>query len=328
MMKTTLRNLFLFVLGLSLTVTAQESRRGTFQVEREVTGGAQNARALNEFRMHVTDLQGTSLYTITKPLPYDVGPPAVGVFESGAAVLLDSFHGILEFYAPDGSLRRSVRLFKEAIPELERQMPFALHDHAVALAVGEPAQSVVRLFWFTEEGEPVFERSLPGQFATGIVMSNAGGVCAVGTAQWDDEKYQERTLLVSGGGTLEHSVDCGLLLGAFNEEDHVLFTTNRHDQVLVSVDDGAVIDRRLADKGTMVLDVRAGGHAFYVLSAHAPSFDGGTWVYGNPVIFAIAPGELRQVVLTEPGREFRTARLENTRGELRLEIDGESRQLR
>ena len=327
-MKTSLRNILLLVLGLTLTVTAQESRRGTFQAEREVTGGAQNARALNEFRMRVTDIQGTSLYTITQPLPYDVGPPDVGVFESGAAVLLDSFHGILEFYAPDGSLLRSVRLFKEAIPELERQMPFALHDHAVALAVGEPAQSVIQLFWFTEEGEPVFEHSLPGQFATGIVMSNAGALCAVGTAQWEDEKYLERTLLVSGRGAVEHSVDSGLLLGAFDEEDHVLFTTNRHDQVLVSVDDGAVIDRRVVDKGTMVLDVRAGGSAFYVLSAHTPSFDGGMWVYGDPVILAIAPGELGQVVLTEPGRDFRTAHLESTRGELRLEIDGESRELR
>jgi hypothetical protein len=52
------------------------------------------------------------------------------------------------------------------------------------------------------------------------------------------------------------------------------------------------------------------------------------WVYGDPVILAIAPGELRQVVLSEPGRAFRTARLESIGGELRLEIDGESRQLR
>ncbi|MBE0556022.1 MAG: hypothetical protein IH628_02210, partial [Proteobacteria bacterium] len=243
-------------------------------------------------------------------------------FESGSCILLDSFHGIIEFYDRLGTVIRTVRLFKEALPELERVMPFAVHTQSVSLAVSEPRRVGVRVFRFTEEGEMIFQADLAGQFASGVFLSNSGDQCAVGTTQWNDKGFEETTVLLSGDGTVWGSFPVGCIVGAFSENDSLLLVANRREQALVSVAGRRVIDRWAIAAGSLILDVNAQGNAFFVLSALSPSFVQGRWDYAHPSVVRIDSEGMRREVLTEAERHFGTAQLKNVGGELRLEIDG------
>ena len=321
MIKTTLRILSLMSY-LALLATAQDSRLGTYHAARYMDGRAQTAREINRLTVTISDREGTSLYTIAKALAYDVGIPAIGVFESGSCVLLDAFHGILEFYDQRGTLVRTVRLFKEALPELERMMPYAVHDHVVSLAVSEPDRPGVRVFRFTEQGEWLFETDLTGRFATGVVLSNSGAVCAVGTAYWDERGLEETTVLLTGDGTIAGSVPFGCFLGAFSENDSLLFVATRRDQALVSVVDRAMVSGSMNEAGSLILDVCPHGNAFYVLAASTPLLEEGLWHYSSPSVVRVDARGVREQVLGQAGHPFTTARLQSVDGTLRLEMDG------
>jgi hypothetical protein len=324
----TVKRIFALMLFGFVSATAQDSRLGTFRAECTIEGGAQAAGEVNRLTTTVFDAQGDVVYRLTTTLAYDIGPPAVGVFETGSCVLLDSFHGILKFYDNRGALVRTLSLLKDAEPEYERLMPFAVHDHFILLAVSEPSSPVSRAFQFTAGGDLLYETNLEGDIATGVVIANSGTLGAVGTGRWGDEAFEQMTTLISSSGAVEALYPVGSEFGAFAEDEATLFVTTRTESALLSVPDRTIISRSPALDGTLLLDVTTSRGAFFLLSASVPSLVDGQWRYTSPSVERIDPDGKRREVLADPQRNFGTARLKGTAEGVTLEIDGIDQPLR
>lgn len=313
---------FLVILFLGVfPARAQDSRLGTFHAERTVDGGAQTALEANRLTVTILGARGDVLATLTKFLPYDVGPPAVGVFETGSCVLLDGFQGILEFYDASGTLVQTLRPLKEALPESERVMPFAVHDFSVTLAISEPGGSGVQLFRYTERGEPVFAAELIGDFASAVVVSNSGASAAVGTARWYGGTLGHATVLVSASGRIESTFPVACSFGAFADGDSLILVAGANEIALLSVADGAVRSRTPIGAGRIALDVAPKDGGFVMLSATDPTLLDGRWRYEDLRVQKI---ETDGTLLTLPGdfqQSFESARLKRVGGEVLLEID-------
>lgn len=321
MMTTIAKRIVLLVVCLASSALAQDSRLGTYHAQRLVTGGARSAQEQNALKITLSDNHGNILQTINRSLPYDVGPPAVGVFETGSCVLLGAFLGILDFYDPGGTLVRSVRLHKDNLPQMERVLPYAVHDVTLAVAVSEPDQAGVRVFRFTEAGDLLFETDVAGEFATGVVFSSSGDLCAVGTAQWNDGSLQQSTALVSADGTIVRSFPAGCSLGAFARKDSLLLLATTRSCEIFSTLTGASINRSDASDGEVLLDVSTDSSAFYILSARNPSLTQGGWVYSHPSLARIDSEGTHQEVLGGAELQFTTARLKSIEGHLMLQLD-------
>lgn len=321
MMTTLVKRVLPLVMGLALSAAAQDSRLGTYHAQRSLTGGGRAAQELNELKVTVSDARGNRLQTITRKLPYDVGPPAVGVFESGSCALLDAFHGIVDFYDLRGTLVRTVRLFKESVPHLERVMPFAVHDFTLTLAVSDPSHANVRVVRFTEAGNVLFETDLAGEFATGVVLSNSGDLCAVGTSWWNSGSLEESTALISSDGIVVRSFPAGCIVGTFADADSLLLIANKREYAVLSSTTGAVVSHAAVDEGEIILDVNADGSARYILSARNPALEHGAWTYSQPSVVRIDSLGIHRDILGESGLHFSTARLKSIGGQMMLQLD-------
>lgn len=327
-MNTTPRTVLLLMLCSASTVQTQDSRRGTYHAERVFDGVAQTALEVNRLTVTIAGARTDVRATITKAIAYDVGPPAVGVFESGSCVLLDAFHGILEFYDPRGTLVHTARPLKDAGPELERVMPFAVHDFSVTIAASEPGRAGIQLSRFTERGESVFAADLDGTFATAVVMSHSGTSTAVGTARWNTDGIEHTTYLITSSGLVEGTSPTACSFGAFAEGDSLLLVATPKEMTLLSVPEMSVRSRLPSGGGRIALDVAAKDGEFVVLSAASPSLRDGLWLYAELRVENIArdgtsrpvPGDIRQT--------FGSARFRNVGGEIVVEIDGELQPMR
>ena len=316
------------ILSGALTAYAQDSRLGTFHADRALDGTAQTALEVNRLTVTISRESAEVVSIITKSLAYDVGPPAVGVFESGSCVLLDGFHGILEFYDPSGALVRTVSLMKDAVPEYERVMPFAVHDRSVTVAASEPGLAGIRLFRFTELGEPVFSAVLSGGFASAVVMSNSGMSVAVGSARWNIGVLEEATFLVSASGVIQSTLPVPCSFGAFSLDDSLLLVVSVDELSLVSVAGGMVRSRMPFGAGRIVLDAASKEGGFVVISAFDPVLQEGHWRYEDLRVERIEADGTRFTVPGDFQQAFGSARLKRVDGEVLLQIDGVLQPLR
>lgn len=327
-MNTIATRLVPFILCGAFAAHAQDSRLGTYHAERSIDGSAQNALEVNQLTVTISRASGEALSTISKALPYDVGPPAVGVFESGSCVLLDGFHGILEFYDPSGRLERTINTVKDALPEPERVMPFAVHDFFITVAVSEPGLADIQLLRFTERGEPVFNARLSGEFASAVVISNSGTFAAVGTARWKDDALEHATFLVSASGEVESTLPIACSFGSFSPGDSLLLVASPDDFTLVSVAEGTVRSRSQVGPGRMTLDAAPQGGGFVGLSATNPVLQDGRWRYEDLRVERIEADGTRLAIPGDFQQAFGSARLKTVGGDVMLQIDGVVQPLR
>jgi len=186
----------------------------------------------------------------------------------------------------------------------------------------------VRVFRFTDQGEQTFEALLEGSFATGVVVSNSGTSCVVGTAAWNGGRFQEGAVLLSGSGTPQVLLPVGCVLGSFSENDSLLLAATKRERALLALSDGRLIDRAVVAAEDLILDVGVQDGAFFVVLAKNPTLIGPRWVHSAPSVVRIDAQGVSQEVLSEPGREFSRARLRHLDGKLHLDIDGALRPLR
>lgn len=321
-MNTIAIRLFPLLLCAALTVHAQDSRLGTFHAERAVDGSARTALESNRLTVTISGSRTTAVSSITKLLPYDVGPPAVGVFESGACVLVDGFQGTFEFYDPSGNLLRTVSPLKEALPELERVMPFAVHDSSLTVAVSEPGLAGIQLFRFTERGEPVFSVELNGEFASGVVVSNSGTLTAVGSSRWNGALLEHTAFVVSASGVVKNIIPVACSFGTFSQDDSLLFVATTKEFALLSVNDGNVRSRVTVGTGRIALDAAPHDRGFIVLSAAVPALQNGHWRYQDLRIERLDSDGTRLAVPGSFQQRFESARLKRVDGDVLLQIDG------
>ena len=312
----------------ALTVRAQDSRLGTYHAERTIDGAARTALEVNRLTVTISGARTNSVSTITKLLPYDVGPPAVGVFESGSCVLVDGFHGTLEFFDSSGSLLRVVSPLKDAFPELERVMPFAVHDFFVTVAVSQPGLTGIELLRLTERGEPVFSTEVIGEFPSGVVVSHSGMSAAVGSAWWNGDVLEHATFLVSESGVVEHVLPVACSFGAFAPDDSLLLVATKDECALVSVAAGTVRRRMPVGAGRMILDAAPQDGGFLVVSATNPSLRDRRWRYEGLRVERIETDGTLLTVPMDFQQAFGSARLKIVDGEVLLQVDGVLQPLR
>jgi len=316
-----MKKIILAVLVVVPCLSAQQSRQGTYRATVETAASATADHRTR--RAEITVFRGDERqYAITREYPYDVAPPAIGVFESGAIMIVEGFTGTLEFYGSGGSFVRSVKPIQDAGPNHERVMPFAVHDTRAVVLISEPAQSRTTYVSVSETGDVSTRIELPGQFATAVLVSNDGRMAAAGTSWWEGETLVQKTFVVDEEGNERGSLDVGCQGGEFSPDDSLLLVTTKRQAVLIDLATLTPVGTTLATRGSMIHNGTWAGGSFYILSSAKPELENGEWVYQGPIIQRLEPGAPPVTVKSYPTISFREARIKELGQDVLLELDG------
>lgn len=314
----------MLILGLVLTwsVRAQESRLGSYRVAMEHTETATHAGQFSSVRYTVADKSGKQLYMVGKKVPFDVGFPAPTVFESGRLLLVDSFHGELEFYDRTGAFSRKVVPLKDAKPNHERIIVVSPHDTLVSFLISEPGRRSCLLLVGTDRGKIVLELDIEGENASGIQFSPDAKRIAVSSYRWRQDELSASTHFVTRGGKRLGSVSIGFTKGLFSNDGADFFCLTNRSISLVNVATLSVRWSHALPADRLILDATWLGDTLAVLSSNTPVLTNGQWRYRQARVEVIShSGEVR--LLQEfSSEEFKSARLRQVGREVQLELDG------
>ncbi|MBI3110023.1 MAG: hypothetical protein HYZ01_00480 [Ignavibacteriales bacterium] len=300
--------------------TAQESRLGTYRIEEQKKGRARPSGEYALFEARVKDARGTELSVIRKNIPFDVPFPTTGVFESGRALLIHSFDGLVEFYDRSGALVRSLRPLKDAQPEYERVIRVSMHDSLAALLLSEPGRDQALLFVVDHQGRVIAEKEIPGTHAAGVEVSPEGTRIAAGTYTWRNGELVERMHVFGPGLKSLCSVPVSFNRGVFSDPGDRLVAIGKRSVSLVDLRKYAVLWTDTVPAARVVLDATWSPQGVAILSAPVPEYRNHEWVYASA--FTRLIGEEGAIINTgRAGGEFKIGRLKRIAREVRLYLD-------
>jgi hypothetical protein len=235
-------------------------------------------------RIDVLNEKGEKAYSISKSINGEMPFLKASVFETGELMLVNPSDGIIEFYDSRGTFINKLNTATYSGINDKRLIKFEIVKDKSTLLVSDPKLEFTQLIAVTSEGEVVFEKSIEGNHATGIELSNSGEIIAAGTYTWIDTTYSEHTFFVDAYGKIEGQVNRSFSSGFFSEnEDEFLGYTNS-DLFVVDLQDNRMRWSYEFPSDVNLVDAKIIGKNKIVLTADLPFLKNGKWFYSNFVL--------------------------------------------
>lgn len=312
----------LTLLIVPLLVMGQESRLGTYRIEMTVAGGAQRLGESNAVTIAVVDKSGSRLFELQKTVPFDIPFPSVGIFERGSLMVVHPFDGLIELYNRHGAPVRAFKPLKDAQPEYERSMKFAVHDSIAALLISEPGLPNTSLVLINDLGDVLLEKSIESTHAQGIAFSSDASLIAAGTYRWENGALREETHFIARTGNAVSSAAGGFARGSFSDDGKRFLGFTNRTASLTDIASASRLWHRTAASSQMILDAAWRDDDAIVLTSDAPSLIDKEWHYKYPRLTIVGA---KGIVIGEqaiPSMSFKSARLRKFGNEVMMEIDG------
>lgn len=171
---------------------------------------AEDRKAVQGLRYHVTSFTGEESYSIPLEVPYDDPIPALYLANTGSSILADGYRGTITIIAAHGTPGEQIDLFEDDLLDYEKPISCAIADGGEMFAVlaqkrpmsfdsststfisGEPY-----LFCFDFDGNPVLKIPLELMTAAEVAISPSGEFMVV--SQYTPENAKKSTVFDRNG---------------------------------------------------------------------------------------------------------------------------------
>jgi hypothetical protein len=299
---------------------AQESRDGRYRVEqqRNVSHDPDDEHSVT---YTVYDRDNREIYSVTREITFDTAFPSVGIFESGALMLVNSFFGEIELFDPGGNPVAILSPISDAGAEHERTMLFTLHDSFAAVLISEPSRKKSELVILDDAGAILLDRELNVSYGSGLMFSSDGRMIAAGLYDWEDTTLINKIKFLTSDGIIRGSVDAGFTKGYFSDDDKWFLGITNKKVSEINLGNFSITSTVIIPPGQIILDaVRVNG-GLIILSAPYPELKNGTWVYREATVLRVdADGTIFEERRLAP-TEFSTASILKIDDTIRIRMD-------
>ncbi|MDH3252537.1 MAG: hypothetical protein OEM41_07060, partial [Ignavibacteria bacterium] len=257
-----------------------------FAVVRQ-SGDARGYPERNAWNASVFTHDGDRAFILSAEIPYDVPFPALYLSDTGEAIVIHTFDGLIEYYDSHGARSATIRPFGEAEPQLEQIIKCSVAGTRAAFLVSSPLEENARVFMSDFAGINLWAKEIPEQFAGEVFLSDDAGVVCAG-AYSSRQEISRTSVITDAEGRVLRTIPI-LFRCADVSPDNYLFALTERNAVLV----GSVQDDRLeparwttASRSRIVTDVM---FADGVVAAAVDSVDmsDGSPVYRSPELVVI-----------------------------------------
>jgi hypothetical protein len=299
---------------------AQESRDGRYRVEQErhVSNDPDDEHSIT---YTVYDRDDREIYSVVREVTFDTVFPSVGIFESGALMLLHSFTCKIELFDPEGNPVAAVFPVSNAELEHERNMLFTLHDSFAVVLISEPSRKKSKLVIVDEEGAIQLNQEIDVSYGSGLMLSPDGSIIAAGLYGWEDTSLINKTKFLTPDGIVRGSVDTGFTKGYFSDDGAWFLGITNKKVSEINLENFTVTSTVIIPPGQIILDAIRESNGLIILSAEYPELKDGSWIYRDARIIRVdADGTIFEERRLAPA-EFSTASILQIDDTIRIRMD-------
>jgi hypothetical protein len=286
------------------------SQNGTYLgiqqiLERE--GPSERPKSISLTLYH---FRGEKLWSITDPLGVDEPLPSWYISNSGRVVVVSPTTSRLRFFDRSGSVERTVELFSDSPPEMERPIACAFSEDGQWLAVNalyhhpRPGDAMTPrqrgqsyLILFAEGGDELWRRPLEEEISGPVAISGQGQtIAATAVSIKGVDLIEVRTHLYDAQGCWLAAVDMAFRLADFGASGDRLLLSRKGDLRVVETATGKILwEDRLADEYGQIRAVDLSPDGTSALAMAAPSHYRNGRFHFTPVHAAVYDERGRQV---------------------------------
>ncbi len=182
-----------------------ESRDGAFVAVVTWTGNAASYPVRNAWNASVFTRSGERSYDVSMEIPYDVPFPAVYLSDTGEAIVVQAFDGVIDYYDRRGNRIASLRPFGSVEPEHEQVVRCSVAGGRAAFLVSSPIRQHARLFVTDLSGNELWQMTMTEQFAGEVFLSHDAGVLCTCTYSSMGE-ISRNTVVTDGVGSVLRTI--------------------------------------------------------------------------------------------------------------------------
>jgi hypothetical protein len=195
------------------------------------TGSAASYPERNAWSASVFTRNGGMIYSVSMEIPYDIPFPAVYLSDTGEAIVVQAFDGVIDYYDRRGSRTASLHPFGSSEPLHEQIVRCSVSGGRAAFLVSSPLRQNALLFITDLSGNELWQMTMADQFAGEVFLSqDAGVVCACTYSS--TREISRNTAITDGAGSVLRTIPA-LFRHADVSPDNRFFALSDRNSVLI-----------------------------------------------------------------------------------------------